>query len=189
MEELFRLRWEERNRVLQQEFLQVQQEMNSRGLLNSSMTIQNAHEALKTEFESNRLLISKTIIDHIKPLKRIARAGDFEEIAQNQLLERKQHLERSLEGEFANVLNGLQNAAMIAPFRNLNPQFELASRELTVELTEVINNYNQSFGNSLTAQLRTQFLNYPILAVVVLSAAGTGFLIGLLRLVGVISFE
>ncbi len=51
----------------------VRQEMNARGLLNSSKTIQNAHQVLVTEFETSRTLITQTIIDHVKPSKRIAR--------------------------------------------------------------------------------------------------------------------
>jgi len=65
LRKLFDLRWKERNRVLGEEFLRVKQEMNARGVLNSSMTIQSAHKAMANEFETDRQLISDTIIDFV----------------------------------------------------------------------------------------------------------------------------
>jgi hypothetical protein len=184
----FNLRWEERNCALQQEFLRVKQEMNARGILNSSITIQNAHGVLVAEFEANRNLISKTILDHIRNLHRIADYAKFEGYAQKQLTKRKEYLERALELEFTNVLNGLQNTTMAAPVRSLDDQYELAQRELTIELNSVIGTYNRTFGNNLTEQLKNRFLNNPILAVVVSSVAGVAFIIEVLRLIGVVSF-
>lgn len=188
MIQLLKLRWDERDRSLQQEFLKVRQNMNARGILNSSITIKNAHGAIAAEFRENRLLITKTVLDHIKSKKKIAKASDFDEYAQQQLAERRAYLERTLRGAFSNILDGLQNKSMIAPFLTLDADFDLAKQELKVELNEAIDNYNSTFGSNLTEQLRNRFLNHPILAVVVLSVTGAGFILALLSMLGVLNF-
>jgi hypothetical protein len=188
LHQLFTLRWHERNNVLEQEFLRVCQEMNGRGLLNPSIAIQNAHGVLAAEFKADRVLISKTILDHIRSRDRIANNAEFENHAQTQLTERKNYLEQALKSRFSNVLSGLQNPAMVAPFIHLDELYELAQRELTIELKSVIDTHNKSFGNNLTEQLKNRFLNNPILAVFTLSVAGAAFIIGFLRFIGVISF-
>lgn len=187
MIQTFKLRWDERDRLLQQEFVKVRQNMNARGILNSSITIQNAHGVIVAEFRENRLLITKTVLDHVRSNKKLAKTSDFNEYAQQQLAQRKDRLERSLRGAFSAILDGLQNKAMIAPFLTLDADFDLAKEELKVELNEAIDNYNSTFGSNLTEQLRNQFLNHPILAVIVLSAAGAGFILGLLSMLGVLS--
>jgi len=158
--------------------------MNSRGILNSSTTIEIAYDAIVTEFEASRLIISQTIIEHVKQSNRIANAKDFEHLAQDQLSARKLTLEQNLESAFVNVIKGLNNVALIAPFRSLNSQYELFTRELTIELNNAIAEHNKSFGNSLTVQIKTQFLNNPILAVIILSIAGATFVIDFIRLLG-----
>ncbi|WP_148042157.1 hypothetical protein [Zhongshania marina] len=188
MNELLTLRWKERDRELQKEFLRVRQEMASRGILNSSETIKKAYEAIEFEFGLNRQMITQTIVDHVVQLGKVAKAGDYQELAQGQLSERKQHLERNLENTFKNILSGLSSKAMIEPFRSLNNQYELATRELDTELNKAIIEYNKAFGSNLTDQLKNQFLNNPVLAVIILSAAGATFIAGLLRLMGVIGF-
>lgn len=158
--------------------------MNSKGILNSSTTIQIAYDAIVAEFKACRLIISQIIIEHIKQSNRIANAKDFDHIAQDQLSARKLVLEQNLESTFANVIKGLNNVALIAPFRNLNSQYELFTRELTIELKNAITEHNKSFGNSLTVQIKTQFLNNPILAVIILSIAVATFVIGFIQLLG-----
>lgn len=137
--------------------------MNGRGLLNSSITIQNAHGVLVEEFEADRILISTTILDHIRSLDRVANNAEFESHAQTQLAERKNYLEQALKSGFSNVLSGLQNSAMVSPFIHLDDLYALAQRELTIELKSAIDTHNKSFGNNLTEQLKNRFLNNPIL--------------------------
>jgi len=162
--------------------------MNARGLLNSSITIKNAHGVLTAEFEANRILITKTILDHIRSLDRIANKAEFENCAQSQLSERKNYLEQALKSGFSNVLSGLPNPAMVAPLMHLDDLYSLAQYELTIELKSAIDTHNKSFGSNLTEQLKNRFLNNPILAIFVLSVAGATFIIGFLRLIEAISF-
>lgn len=188
LRELFDLRWKERNRVLGEEFLRIKGEMNDRGVLNSSMTIQTAHKLLGKEFEKNRQLISATIIDFIGKTQRVTSVSRFKDFAQAELASRKSSLENQFASGFKNVLSGLQNSAMIAPFANLNDVFLLAQQKLSVELNNAVVSYNNSFGSNLTDQLRNRLLNHPVIVVVVLSVAGTTFIIGLLKLLGLITF-
>lgn len=90
---LFDLRWQERDRALGEEFLRVKQEMNARGMLNSSMTIQSAHKAMNTEFETDKKLISDTIIDFVRKMQRVASVSAFHDIAQAELAGRKSSLD------------------------------------------------------------------------------------------------
>ena len=185
---LFDLRWKERAQVLQKDFLRVKEAMNARGVLNSSMTIQNGHEALLGEFKTQRKLISTTIIDFVGKKQKVSSISKFQELAQEELSKRRSVLEREFNSAFKNQESGLQNSAMIAPFLSLDDVFPLATEELSVELNAAFVNYNNAFGNNLTDQLKNRFLNNPILAVVVLSVAGATFIIGLLKLLGIIGF-
>lgn len=184
LRKLFDLRWKERAQVLQKEFLLVKQEMNARGVLNSSMTIQNGHEALVAEFKTQRKLISTTIIDFVGKTQKVSLVSKFQDLAQEELSKRRTVLENEFNSAFNNQVSGLQNSAMIAPYLSLADVFPLATEELSVELDTAFVTYNKAFGNNLTDQIRNRFLNNPILAVVVLSVAGATFIFGLLKLLG-----
>lgn len=117
---LFDLRSKERGRVLREQFLRVKQEMNARGVLNSIMTIQSAHKAMTEELKTERHLVSETIIDFVGNTQRVTSASLFHDISQAELASRKTALEDQLASEFTDVLSGLPNSSMTAPFLNLN---------------------------------------------------------------------
>lgn len=188
LRELFDLRWQDRDRVLRDEFLRVKQEMNARGMLNSSKTIQSAHKAMAKELETDRQIISDTIIDFVGKTQRVTSASLFQDIAQAELANRKSAIENQFASGFKNVLSGLQNSSMIAPFMNLNDIFPLAQKELSIELNNAVVAYNGSFGSNLTDQLRNRFLNHPIIAVTILAVAGAAFILGLLKMLGFVNF-
>lgn len=189
LRKLFDLRWREQDRVLGEEFLRVKQEMNARGILYSSMTIQSACKVMAKEFETDRQLISDTIIDFVRKKQRVTSASIFQGIAQTELASRKSALENQFSSGFKIVLAGLQSSSMIAPFVNLNDSFPLAQKELFIELNNAIVAYNSSFGSNLTDQLRNRFLNYPVIAVAILSVAGATFILGLLKMLGLVNFD
>ncbi|MGM0951347.1 MAG: hypothetical protein ACQEW7_00060 [Pseudomonadota bacterium] len=188
LRELFDLRWKDRDRVLGQEFLRVKEGMNARGVLSSSMTIQGAHKAMTKEFESDRQLILDTIIDFIGKTHRPTSISVFQDIAQTELASRKSALESQFSSGFKNILSGLQNSSMVAPFVNLNEVFPLAQKELSIGLSNAVSAYNSSFGSNLTDQLRNRFLNHPIIAVAILSVAGASFILGLSKMLGLVNF-
>ncbi|GAA0838330.1 hypothetical protein GCM10009113_00040 [Marinobacter szutsaonensis] len=188
LRELFDLRWKDRDRVLGQEFLRVKEEMNARGLLNSSMTIQGAHKVMTKEFESDRQLITDTIIDFVGKTQRITSISAFQDIAQAELASRKVAIENQFSSGFKNIMSGLQNPSMVAPFVNLSEVFPLAQKRLSIELGNAISAYNSSFGSNLTDQLRNRFLNRPIIAVAVLSVVGASFILGVLKMLGFVNF-
>ena len=157
-------------------------------MLNSSMTIQGAHKAMAKEFETDRQLISDTIIDFVGKTQRATSASVFQDIAQAELASRKSALENQFVSGFKSVLSGLQNSSMIAPFVNLNEAFLLAHKELSIELNNAVVAYNSSFGSNLTDQLRNRFLNHPIIAVAILAVAGATFILGLLKMLGLVNF-
>jgi len=188
LRELFDLRWKDRDRVVGQEFLRVKEDMNARGLLNSSMTIQGAHKVMATEFETDRQLISDTIIDFVGKTQRVTSISAFQDIAQAELASRKSAIESQFSSGFKDILSGFQNSSMVAPFVNLSGVFPLAQRELSIELGNAIRSYNSSFGSNLTDQIRNRALNRPIIAVAVLSVLGASFLLGLLKMLGFVNF-
>jgi hypothetical protein len=162
--------------------------MNARGVLNSSMTIQNTHKAMAKEFETDRKLISDAIIAFVGKAQQITSASLFQDIVQAELAGRKSALENQFASEFKNVLSGLQNSSMIASFVNLNDAFPLAKKELSIELNNAVVAYNSSFGSNLTDQLRNRFLNHPVIAVVILAVAGAAFILALLKMLGFVNF-
>lgn len=188
LRELFDLRWKERDRLLGEEFLRVKLEMNARGVLNSSMTIQSAHKAMAKEFDTDRQLISDTIIDFVGKTRRFTSASLLQDIAQAELASRKSALENQFASGFKSVLSGLQNSSMIAPFVNLNGAFPLAQKEMFIELNNAVVAYNSSFGSNLTDQLRNRFLDYPIIAMAILAVAGAAFILNLLKMLGLVNF-
>lgn len=188
LRELFDLRWKDRGRVLGQEFLRVKEEMNARGLLHSSMTIQGAHKVMTEEFGSDRQLITDTIIDFVGKTQRTTSISAFQDIAQAELASRKIAIENQFSSEFKNIMSGLQNPSMIAPSVNLGGVFPLAQKDLSIELDNAISAYNSSFGRNLTDQLKNRFLNRQIIAVALLSVVGASFILDLLKMLGVFNF-
>ncbi len=188
LRELFDLRWKERNRILGEEFLRVENEMNARGVLHSSMTIKNAYKVMVNEFEAERKLISATIIDFVGKSQRVTSTSKFQDIAQDELASRKSALENHFLSSFENIQTGLKNSSMTSSFSNLNDDFPLAKTELSIELNNAVVAYNKSFGSNLTDQLRNSFLNHRILAVVVLSVAGATFILSVLKVLGVVNY-
>ncbi|MDP5138588.1 hypothetical protein ORJ04_21815 [Rheinheimera baltica] len=188
LRELFDLRWKERDRILGEEFLRVKNEMNARGVLHSSMTIQRAHKVMVNEFEAERKLISATIIDFVGNSQRVTSTSKFQGFVQDELANRKSALENLFLSAFTNIESELQTSSMTSHFVSLNDAFPLAQKELTIELNNAVVAYNKLFGSNLTDQLRNRFLNHPILAVVVLSVAGATFILSLLKMLGLVSF-
>jgi hypothetical protein len=135
----------ERDRVLGEEYLRVKEEMNARGVLNSSMTIQSAHKAMAKEFETDRQLISDTIIDYVGKTQRVTSASLFQDIEQAELANRKSAIKNLFASGSKSIISGLQNSSMITPFVNLNDAFPLAQKELSIELNNALVAYNRSF--------------------------------------------
>ena len=184
--DLFDLRWKERDKLLIQAFLGVNQEMSGRGMLISSETIKKYHKVLLAEFELNRNLISKTIIDVFQKKHSSIDRKKTEIYAQKIFRDRKDKLELMLKSKAENILSGLLNSAMTAPFTNLDDAFPLAQKELSIELSSAMGVYEKSLGNTLAERIRNRFMNNPILVVVVLSITGATFIVAFLKLLGLI---
>jgi len=164
MQDILRLRFQERDTAFEQSLTTVKQEMSARGLLYSSNTIQRGHEELVAEFIGSRGIIVATYSANLKIDKpnRVSETMIKEAVAHLDI--RRDFLERFYQEKMAPITKSLQNKKMLEPYMNLGDVIELNNQELRVEMAEVMDEYVTSQGRTLYHRLRNQFLNRPIIA-------------------------
>lgn len=142
--------------------LKSQGEMNSRGILHSSIAVKALHVIFAEEFSSSRQTIVSTVADSLKlGTVKLDRAS-LESWAMEQLQQRQEYLDRYFEERAKVSMGALQNQTMIAPFTNIGQYYEHAAQELAIELKSAVDNYENSLGATLYDRVLNNFKNYPI---------------------------
>ncbi len=164
MDNLLEHRWRERDRELNENILDVQSEMNRRGLLSSSIAVNEHHQIFRAEFQKSIEIIVKTIIDSLQ-----SKAAKFDRLAleewSTKKLERRCDFLDSLFRERARVsIGSVKSQAMIAPYMSVTQYYEHMAQELQIELNRMLDEYESQFGETLTDRIINRFKNRPLIA-------------------------
>jgi len=182
MDDLLTLRWQDRDRGLAKKFLAVKEEMNRRGIIHSSITIQELHEVAKNELEESRTVVVDTIIDAInRQLLKFDRPYP-DQIARQRLSDRKDQIESHFKEHARGVQKGLQNDAMTSPYMNLNQYNEHALSELSIELAQSLDRYERDRGANTRDRILNSLLNMKVIAAIVIIVTVLAAALGLILL-------
>lgn len=164
IESLVALRFDSQVRSVLEQFLSTKAEMNAKGFLHSSITVQKCHAIIDAEFKNSAKIIVKSIVDILRESKGIANPDDMCSISEEILENRKIELENMLK---SNVINdsGLQNKSMLAPYSNLDSSCLLTSQEMKVDLNRELEAFNKELGGSFRDVILNQFKNNKVIAI------------------------
>ena len=181
--QLFDLRFEARDRELEAGFLRVKQEMNGRGLLQSSITVQKLHEVARKEFEGSQLVIVETVVDALSQSLIQFDRQRLENLAQQTLEKRKKTIEGHLHGQNATILRSLQNESMTAQYVTLDQYNSLAVSELSIKLARALDGHQLQSGATEKDRIVNALLNNRIIAVLVIVTVAALAIFGLVSAV------
>jgi len=163
---ILRLRFDERNRQLIGKFTQAKQRMNARGLLNSTETIKEIYEVLKSEFIDSVTVITDTIVDVIKRKSLLVNKDLALKLCLGEFLNRKSEIESLYLSSSQSIRDGLQNTSMIEPYISLNKLSALQKEEMAVMLSRKIDKHIKDSGGNLMNIIKNRFLNMPVIVCV-----------------------
>lgn len=164
MDNLLEHRWQERDRALNEKILAVQNQMNRRGILASSISAKEHHELFRTEFRESIAIIVKSVIDSLQSTDM-----KFDRVALQkwsiEKLKRRRDILNSIFLERVKVsIQSCQNQAMIAPFMSVSQYCDHMAQELRVELNQALDSYESQFGKTFTDRIINGFKNRPLIA-------------------------
>jgi DNA integrity scanning protein DisA with diadenylate cyclase activity len=161
---IIRLRFDENNRKLIENFTKVKERLNARGLLNSTETIKEIYKALETEFIGCVGLIVITAIDVARKDNLLVKRNKIQKLCEETLAARKQEIEGIYLSNTQQIRGGLLNSNMLSPFMSLDKSHPLQREEIVIRLSNEIDKYHKENGNNLRNIIQNRFLNTPIVA-------------------------
>jgi len=174
MDELLKNRWSERDRELNKKILKSQNEMNSKGMLHSSISVNAIQDIITEEFSCSRRTITSTIFDSLRLSAVKLNRLSLENWAMDQLQKRQIYLDKYYYEKVRAYIEAHQKKTMTAPCTIIAQYYEHASQELAIELNSVFDNYENSLGATLYDRVLNKFKNYPI---IVIAAVAIGALL------------
>ena len=161
---ILRLRLDERNRQLIGNFTKAKQRLNSRGILNSTETIREMHEVLKSEFIDSVAVITDTLMDVIKRKNLLVDKDIALKLCVVELSNRKSEIESLYLSSSRSIRDGLQNTSMMEPYMSLDKLSTLQKEEMLVMLSQKIDKHINDSGDNLMNIIKNRFLNMPLIA-------------------------
>ena len=130
---LIRWRVQQRDERFRGRLVEVAQEHNRRGILNSSHTVRAMHAELEREFEESAGECVKAAVDVMASRPTIfallPQVQKVQRVCSDSLSERKATLEEILRGASASILASLSNSSFTAPYRSLSDALVQGQRE------------------------------------------------------------
>lgn len=161
---IIRLRFDENNRKLIENFTKVKERLNARGLLNSTETIREMYKVLETEFIDCVGLIVITAIDVARKDNLLIKRNKIQKFCEKTLAARKKEIEGIYLSNTQQIRGGLLNSNMLSPFMSLDKIHALQHEEIVIKLSNEIDKYHKEYGNNLRDIIHNRFLNIPIIA-------------------------
>lgn len=188
---LLRLRFDERDRRMIEQFAEEKQRLNARGLLNSSETVKAMHKVLETELKESTAAVVTTAVDVISKKDLLLAKQELQEFCSEALSKRKDEIEALYLSDVHHIEQGLQNKAMLQPYMSLGDFYHLQREEMLINLSSAYEKYMRDRGGNLASVIKNRFLNRPtvacaviVIAVILLIAAFAGAIGGLRSLFG-----
>ncbi len=177
MQNLLKTRWEERDIALQERFLRIVEEMNGRGMLHSTVMVQEMYKVACAEFAGSRQTIVSTIIDSL-----MAETVKFEKdklmsLAIRSLEDRRQ----AIDGLFREraAVSGMLDSPVLKGYIDLASQMDGAVNEVRVELIRAFDGYQSRNDSNHKDKILHKFLNIPAVAWLVIVVVIVGALVSL----------
>lgn len=186
MEDVLRLRFSDRDKVLAQNLTALKNEMNARGMFRSGETVKRGHDILAQELVESRKVIVKTIREHITITKPTRVGAELPDNAKGWLSNRKDSLENQYHSHMQPIISSLSNKPMISSYLTLDESISLNRKELEIEVANEIESYIMSCGGTLYERIKNQFLNRPLVVIGVITFASITAILSFLRLLGVL---
>ena len=159
-----RLRFEENNRKLIENFTKVKERLNARGLLHSTETVREMYKVLETEFIDCVALIVISSMDVARNGNLLIKQNKIQKLCNETLEARKQEIEGIYLSNTKQIRDGLLNSNMLSPFMSLDKCYPLQKEEMVIKLSHEIDKYHKENGNNLRNIIQNRFLNIPIIA-------------------------
>lgn len=171
MQDILRLRFIDRDKVFTQTLTSIKNEMNARGMFHSGETVKRGHDELVKELAESRRTILTTISENLN----ISRPNKVHETLTDNAVEWLKNRKHFLESFYLEQMNvivaSVQNKKMLEPYLNLSEEIELNEHELRRELAQEIQRYINSRGSTLYDRVKNQFLDRPLVVIVVITIA------------------
>lgn len=162
--ELLKLRLEDRNSLLTKNITLCFEKLNSRGLLNSSISIGEIFELIETELEESLNTIVETFTVCFS-INRNNKNSEIERILLEALSNRKRELNDIYNQRTRNIRKGLQNKKILEQFE-FSKKYELLKKELIVSITKEIQKLEQAKGINFKQRTVNYFLDNKLIAAV-----------------------
>lgn len=183
---ILRLRFDERNRRMIERFTDEKQQLNARGLLNSSETLRAMHKVLKAELKESAGTVVTTILDVMTKQNVLVAKKHLQDWSVDALAKRKDEIEAQYLSEVRHIEQGLQNKAMLQSLMSLGEFYAVQREEMLIELSNAWEKYSRDRGGNLASVIKNRFLNHPtvawasiVMAAILLIAAFAGAIRGL----------
>lgn len=164
--ELARLRFDERNNAFRRNITAIKQNANSRGLLNSSITIAEAHKALEQEFRECAQVIEASVMDIVQQTEwREIKKEEILSASKEILVARKEELEHIYLADIRSIRDSLANSSIIEGSLALNENLPLLREELILSLGNSIDLYVSDSTRNIFNKTKNRFFNRRIVVV------------------------
>jgi len=185
MQEILRLRFLDRDKAFAEILTSLKQDMNAREIFPSTQTVKRGHDALLHELVESRGTILTTISEYLTITNPNKIEATVTENAVEWLRNKKEFLESYYLEQMRAVVSSLQNRKMLDPYLSLSDAIELNEYELRVELAQEIEKYISSCGATLYDRTKNQFLDRPLVVIVMITIAAVTFVLTFLGLMSV----
>lgn len=162
--ELLKLRLEDRNSRLTENITLCLEKLNSRGLLNSSISIGQIFKLIETELEESLNTIVETFTNCF-PTNRDNNSSEIELILLEALSKRTRELNDMFNQRTHSIRKGLLNNKLLEQFE-FSKKHELLKKELIVSIAKEIQKLEQAKGINFKQRTVNYFLDNKLVAAV-----------------------
>lgn len=177
MQNLLETRWKERDVVLGKRFLHATSEMNKRGILHSTVTVQEMYRIACDELVGSRHTIVSTIIDSLVTGAVKLNKDQLMGFAISSLEDRVKSIDAKFR-ERARV-SGMLDSGMLKGSIELTSKIDGAIDELRVELICALEDYQSRNNGTLKDKIVHRLLNVPAVAWLVIAVVVSAALVSL----------
>lgn len=178
MQNLLISRWKERDIALGERFLHVIGEMNKRGILHSTIMVQQMYKVACDEFVGSRQTIVSTIIDSLVAGTTKFNKDELMTFAIGSLEDRQRSIDRQFR-ERAKV-SGMLDSGMLRGHIDLASKTDAAVNELRVELIRALDEFQSRKDGNLKDKILNRLLNIPAVAWLVIAVIVAAALVSLI---------
>ncbi len=146
---LLDLRWEERNRRLKRQCLEVKQRLHARGIRVSSIAVGELHKVVEEELRESVSTIVTTAIDVISNRNGLRVKKKLQALCADALKHRRDSLEGQLRSEVQPIADSLLSQSLVASHKTLDGVFPLLKEEMPIKLSQAYDAHKRQEGNVL----------------------------------------